>query len=176
MSFSEIIAYGHYLPETFLKNEDLKKFVDTSDEWIFSRTGIRQRHIAEKKELTSHLAIKASEDALNSFNINPQEIDCIIIATTTPDNTFPSTASKVQNHFKISNIPSFDIQAVCSGFIYCIQIADSFIKSGKYKKILLVGAETLSKIIDWKDRRTCVLFGDGAGSLVISSSKKKKEY
>ena len=173
MSFSEIIAYGHYLPETFLKNEDLKKFVDTSDEWIFSRTGIKQRHIAEKKELTSHLAIKASEDAFNSFKIEPKEIDCIIIATTTPDNTFPSTASKVQNYFKISNIPSFDIQAVCSGFIYGIQIADAFIKSGKYKKILLVGAETLSKIIDWKDRRTCVLFGDGAGSLIISSSRKK---
>ena len=173
MSFSEIIAYGHYLPETLLKNDDLKKIVDTSDEWIFSRTGIKQRHIAEKKEFTSHLAIKASEDAFNSFNIDPKEIDCIIIATTTPDNTFPSTATKVQNYFKISNIPSFDIQAVCSGFIYGIQIADSFIKSGKYKKILLVGAETLSKIIDWKDRRTCVLFGDGAGSVIISSSKKR---
>ena len=173
MFFSEITAYGHYLPETLLKNDDLKKIVDTSDEWIFSRTGIKQRHIAEKKEFTSHLAIKASEDAFNSFNMDPKEIDCIIIATTTPDNTFPSTATKVQNYFKISNIPSFDIQAVCSGFIYGIQIADSFIQSGKYKKILLVGAETLSKIIDWKDRRTCVLFGDGAGALILSASNEQ---
>lgn len=174
MIFSEIIGYGHYLPKKIMDNESLKKFVDTSDEWIFSRTGIKQRHIAEKKELTSDLAIKAAKDAFESFKIDPKEIDCIIIATTTPDNTFPSTATKVQHHFLIKNIPSFDIQAVCSGFIYGIQIADSFIKSQKYNKILLIGAETLSKIIDWKDRRTCVLFGDGAGSLILSSSSKKK--
>ena len=173
MSYARITGTGIYVPEKLLTNEDLESLVDTSDEWIFSRTGIKQRYIAEKKELTSHLAIKASEDAFNSFKIEPKEIDCIIIATTTPDNTFPSTATKVQNYFKISNIPSFDIQAVCSGFIYGIQIADAFIKSGKYNKILLIGAETLSKIIDWKDRRTCVLFGDGAGSLIISASRKK---
>ncbi len=173
MTFSEIIGFGHYLPEKIMDNNGLKKFVDTSDEWIFSRTGIKQRHLAKKEEFTSDLAIKAAENAFNNFKIKPKEIECIIIATTTPDNTFPSTATKVQNYFKIKNIPSFDIQAVCSGFIYGIQIADSFIKSGKYKKILLIGAETLSKIIDWKDRRTCVLFGDGAGSLILSASKKQ---
>ena len=157
-----------------LDNKGLQKIVDTSDEWIFSRTGIKQRHLAGNKELTSDLAIKAARDAFDSFKIDPKEIECIIIATTTPDNTFPSTATKVQDFFQIQNIPSFDIQAVCSGFIYGIQIADSFIKSGKYKKILLIGAETLSKIIDWEDRRTCVLFGDGAGALILSSSKKKE--
>ncbi len=174
MIYSEIIAYGHYLPKKILNNKGLQKIVDTSDEWIFSRTGIKQRHLAGNKELTSDLAIKAARDAFDSFKIDPKEIECIIIATTTPDNTFPSTATKVQDFFQIQNIPSFDIQAVCSGFIYGIQIADSFIKSGKYKKILLIGAETLSKIIDWEDRRTCVLFGDGAGALIFSSSKKNK--
>ena len=174
MIYSEIIAYGHYLPKKILNNKGLQKIVDTSDEWIFSRTGIRQRHLAGDKELTSDLAIKAARDAFDSFKIDPKEIECIIIATTRPDNTFPSTATKVQDFFQIRNIPSFDIQAVCSGFIYGIQIADSFIKSGKYKKILLIGAETLSKIIDWEDRRPCVLFGDGAGALIFSSSKKNK--
>ena len=174
MNYSEIIGYGHYLPKKTLDNKGLQKIVDTSDEWIFSRTGIKQRHLAGNKELTSDLAIQAARDAFDSFKIDPKEIECIIIATTTPDNTFPSTATKVQDFFQIQNIPSFDIQAVCSGFIYGIQIADSFIKSGKYKKILLIGAETLSKIIDWEDRRTCVLFGDGAGALILSSSKKKE--
>ncbi len=173
MIYSEIIGYGHYLPKKILKNNDLKKLVNTSDEWIYSRTGIKQRHIAKKSELTSDLAIKAAEDAFFQSKTNPSEIDCIIVATTTPDNTFPSTATKVQNHFNIKNIPSFDLQAVCSGFIYSLQVADSFIKSKKSKKILIIGAETLSKIVDWGDRRTCVLFGDGAGSLILSSTKKK---
>ena len=173
MIYSEIVGYGDYLPKKILKNEDLKKIVDTSDEWIFSRTGIRQRHIAEKTELTSDLAIKSAENAFLSCNVKPKDIDCIILATTTPDNTFPSTAIKVQNHFKICNIPAFDIQAVCSGFIYGIQVADSFIKSEKYKNVLVIGSETLSKIVDWKDRRTCVLFGDGAGAVILSASKEK---
>ena len=147
--------------------------VETSDEWIYTRTGIRQRHIAEKNELTSNLAINAALNAFDKSEIKPQMIDCIIIATTTPDNTFPATATKVQNFFKLNSIPSFDIQAVCSGFIYGLQIADSFIKSEKFKNILLIGAETLSKIVDWKDRRTCVLFGDGAGSMILSADKKK---
>ncbi len=173
MIYSEIVGYGDYLPKKILKNEDLKKIVDTSDEWIFTRTGIRQRHIAEKTELTSDLAIKSAENAFLSCNVKPKDIDCIVLATTTPDNTFPSTAIKVQNHFKINNIPAFDLQAVCSGFIYGIQVADSFIKSEKYKNVLVIGAETLSKIVDWKDRRTCVLFGDGAGAVILSASKKK---
>jgi len=167
---SKIIGFGHYLPEKVLSNNDFTKFIDTSDEWIYSRTGIKQRHIASKTELTSDLAIKASEFAIKSAKIKIKDIDCVIVATTTPDDTFPSTATKIQNHFKMNNIPAFDIQAVCSGFIYSLQVADSFIRSGKSKTILVIGAETLSKIVDWKDRRTCVLFGDGAGAVILSSN------
>ncbi|MBD22885.1 MAG: 3-oxoacyl-ACP synthase [Alphaproteobacteria bacterium] len=171
--YTKISAFGHYLPKKIYSNDDLKKLVDTSDEWIYSRTGIKQRHIAENDELTSSLAINAALSAFEDSKINPNEIDCLIIATTTPDNTFPSTATKVQNFFKLKDIPSFDLQAVCSGFVYGLEIADSFIKSEKYKNILLIGAETLSKIVDWKDRRTCVLFGDGAGCMILSADKKK---
>jgi len=171
--YSKISGFGHFLPKKILSNEDLKKLVDTSDEWIYSRTGIKQRHIAEDSELTSNLAINAALSAFKDSKIKPKDIDCIIVATTTPDNTFPSTATKVQNFFKLKDIPSFDIQAVCSGFIYGLQISDSFIKSEKFKNILLIGAETLSKIVDWDDRRTCVLFGDGAGSIILSADKKK---
>ena len=172
--YTKISGFGHFLPKKILSNEDLKKLVDTSDEWIYSRTGIKQRHIAEDSELTSNLAINAALSAFKDSKIKPKDIDCIIVATTTPDNTFPSTATKVQNFFKLKDIPSFDIQAVCSGFIYGLQISDSFIKSEKFKNILLIGAETLSKIVDWDDRRTCVLFGDGAGSIILSADKKKK--
>jgi len=171
--YTKISGFGHFLPKKILSNEDLKKLVDTSDEWIYSRTGIKQRHIAEDSELTSNLAINAALSAFKNSKIKPKDIDCIIVATTTPDNTFPSTATKVQNFFKLKDIPSFDIQAVCSGFIYGLQISDSFIKSEKFKNILLIGAETLSKIVDWDDRRTCVLFGDGAGSIILSADKKK---
>ena len=171
---TKIIGCGHYLPKKILTNEDFKNFVDTSDEWIFSRTGIKQRHIAQKEELTSDLAIRASQNALDAAKLKADKIDCIIIATTTPDETFPSTATKVQNFFKIKNIPSFDIQAVCSGFIYSLQIADSLIKAKNAKRILVVGAETLSKIVDWEDRRTCVLFGDGAGAVILEATSEKK--
>ncbi|MEL0246971.1 MAG: beta-ketoacyl-ACP synthase III [Alphaproteobacteria bacterium] len=171
--YTKISGFGHFLPKKILSNEDLKKLVDTSDEWIYSRTGIKQRHIAEDSELTSNLAINAALSAFKDSKIKPKDIDCIIVATTTPDNTFPSTATKVQNFFKLKDIPSFDIQAVCSGFIYGLQISDSFIKSEKFTNILLIGAETLSKIVDWDDRRTCVLFGDGAGSIILSADKKK---
>ena len=171
--YTKISGFGHFLPKKILSNEDLKKLVDTSDEWIYSRTGIKQRHVAEDSELTSNLAINAALSAFKDSKIKPKDIDCIIVATTTPDNTFPSTATKVQNFFKLKDIPSFDIQAVCSGFIYGLQISDSFIKSEKFKNILLIGAETLSKIVDWDDRRTCVLFGDGAGSIILSADKKK---
>ena len=170
--YTKISGFGHFLPKKIVSNEDLKKLVDTSDEWIYSRTGIKQRHIAEDSELTSNLAINATLSAFKDSKIKPKDIDCIIVATTTPDNTFPSTATKVQNFFKLKDIPSFDIQAVCSGFIYGLQISDSFIKSEKFKNILLIGAETLSKIVDWDDRRTCVLFGDGAGSIILSADKK----
>lgn len=164
---SKIIGWGHYLPKKIMTNNDLSKFVDTNDEWILSRTGITQRFIASKKELTSDLAILASKNAIKKAGIKSNDIDYIILATTTPDQTFPSTASKVQASLKIGNTPSFDVQAVCSGFIYSLQLADSLIKSRKAKNILVIGAETLSKIVDWNDRRTCVLFGDGAGAVII---------
>ena len=174
--YTKISGFGHFLPKKVYSNDHLEKFVETSDEWIYSRTGIKQRHIADANEFTSTLAINAAINAFEDSKITSNSIDCIIIATTTPDNTFPSTATKVQNFFKLKDVPSFDIQAVCSGFIYGLQIADSFIKSEKYKNILVIGAETLSKIVDWKDRRTCVLFGDGAGAMILSSDKKKTEF
>jgi len=170
---SEIIGYGHYLPKKILTNNDFLEFVDTSDEWIYTRTGIKQRHIVEKNEMTSDLALKASMMAIDCSSLKSNDIDCVIVATTTPDETFPSTATKVQNALKMKNIPAFDVQAVCSGFIYSLQIADSLIKCNKANKVLVVGAETLSKIVDWKDRRTCVLFGDGAGAIVLGATEKK---
>ena len=169
MKNSRIIGIGHYLPEKILTNNDITSIVETSDEWILSRTGIKQRHIARTDELTSELAINASKMALKNSDISSKDIDYIILATTTPDETFPSTATKVQAALKIGNIPAFDIQAVCSGFIYSIQLADSLIKSEKARNILIIGAETLSKIVDWNDRRTCVLFGDGAGAILLSA-------
>ncbi len=168
---SRVLGHGHFLPAKVLENNDFVNFIDTSDEWIYSRTGIKQRHIALENELTSDLAVKASQKALDSANLKSDDIDCIILATTTPDETFPSTATKVQTQLKMRNIPSFDVQAVCSGFIYSLQIADSLIKCQKAKNILVIGAETLSKIVDWKDRRTCVLFGDGAGAIILGKSK-----
>ena len=173
MIYSKIIGVGNYLPKKILTNDDLSNIVDTSDSWIFSRTGIKQRHIADDSEYTSDLAIMAAKDALNNAQISSKKIDYIICATTTPDRTFPATACKLQNYFKIATIPTFDIQAVCSGFIYSLHVADALIKSQKAKYILVVGAETLSKIVDWKDRRTCVLFGDGAGAVILSSSEEK---
>ena len=148
----------------------MSKTIDTSDEWIFSRTGIKQRHIASDGEFTSDLAVNASKEAFKNSKVKPNEIDCVIVATTTPDETFPSTATKVQNFFELKSTPAFDVQAVCSGFIYSLQIADSFIKCGNANTILVIGAETLSKIVDWDDRRTCVLFGDGAGAVIVSAS------
>ncbi|MAI75570.1 MAG: 3-oxoacyl-ACP synthase [Rickettsiales bacterium] len=171
---SEIIGHGHYLPKKILTNKDFIKFVDTSDEWIYTRTGIKQRHIVEENEMTSDLALKASMMALDSSNLKSNDIDCVIVATTTPDETFPSTATKVQHSLKMKNIPAFDIQAVCSGFIYSLQIADSLIKCMKARKVLVIGSETLSKIVDWEDRRTCVLFGDGAGALILGATQRKK--
>ena len=175
MLSSKIIGWGHYLPQKIMTNKDLSKIVDTNDEWIISRTGITQRFIAEKKELTSDLAIIAGKKAIKKAGIKSNDIDYIILATTTPDQTFPSTACKVQASLKIGNTPSFDIQAVCSGFIYSLQLADSLIKSNKAKNILVIGAETLSKIVDWDDRRTCVLFGDGAGAVIIKAENTKDQ-
>ena len=173
MMYSQVIGTGHFLPKKILTNDELSKMVETNNEWILSRTGIKQRHIAYKNQLTSDLAIEASKNAIKSSGIKPEDLDYILCATTTPDQTFPATACKIQNYFKLGSTPSFDIQAVCSGFIYSLHIADSLIKSQKAKNILIIGAETLSKIVDWEDRRTCVLFGDGAGAIVLRAEKKK---
>lgn len=167
---SIIVGTGSYLPSRILSNEELSKTVDTNSEWIISRTGIKQRHIVAEDEFTSDLATKAAKDALESSNIDPNEIDMILVCTTTPDKTFPSTAVKVQANLQIKNIPAFDIQAVCAGFTYGLTIANNFIKSGTNKCILLIGAESMSKILDWQDRGTCVLFGDGAGAVILKAA------
>ena len=168
---SEIIGHGHYLPSNIVTNEDLSKTVETNDEWITDRTGIKQRHIVED-EHTSDLAFHAAEMALKTANISATEIDLIIVATVTPDNTTPSVATKISGMLgtKIGT-PAFDISAACAGFVYSLNIADNMIKVGQAKTALIVGAETLSKITDWTDRNTCVLFGDGAGAVVIRAKE-----
>jgi 3-oxoacyl-[acyl-carrier-protein] synthase-3 len=170
MQRSKITASGAYLPEKIITNHDLAKTIDTSDEWIFDRTGIKQRHIAAEGEFTSDLAYKAALDAIKNAGVDKEEIDLIIVATTTPDNIFPSTATKVQHKLGLTKGFAFDVQAVCSGFIYALTVADSLIKTGQAKKALVIGAETMSRIIDWQDRNTCVLFGDGAGAVILEKS------
>lgn len=166
---SAIIGTGSYLPKRILTNHELSTMVDTNDEWIVSRTGIKQRHIAAEGEFTSDLAYMAAKNAIESAKINPDEIDMIIVCTTSADKSFPSVAVQVQAKLGIKNIPAFDIQAVCAGFVYGLSVADSFIKAGNAKHILLIGAESMSKLVDWQDRNTCVLFGDGAGAVVIKA-------
>jgi 3-oxoacyl-[acyl-carrier-protein] synthase-3 len=168
--YSRIIGTGSYLPEKVLTNRDLEKLVDTSDEWIYSRTGIRQRHVAADHENASDLALNASRRALDAAGLTPQDIDLIIVATTTADMVFPSTACLLQAKLGIRNCPAFDMQAVCSGFVYALATADQLMKSGQYRNALVVGAEVYSRILDWKDRSTCVLFGDGAGAVVLTTS------
>lgn len=167
---SKITATGSYLPKKILTNFDLEKIVDTTSEWIIERTGITQRHIAADDELTSDIATKAAQHLLKKSGFDVDEIEMIIVATTTPDLTFPSTATTVQAKLGAKNAFAFDIQAVCSGFIYALTVADNFIKSGQVKNALVIGAETLSRIVDWKDRNTCVLFGDGAGAALLQIS------
>ncbi len=168
---SEIVGCGSYLPERVVTNAELSAKIDTTDEWIVSRTGIRQRHLAADGELTSDLALKAAERALENAGIPAAEVEMLILATTTPDNTFPATATKVQSRLGMVNGAAFDVQAVCSGFVYGLAIADNFIKTGQCKTIVLIGAETFSRILDWEDRATCVLFGDGAGAVVLRAGK-----
>jgi len=169
--FSKIIGTGGYLPKKIVTNKDLESTIDTTDEWIVERTGIKQRHIAEENETTSSMAVQASIDALSSANIQPEDIDLIIVATTTPDQIFPSTACIVQNKLKIK-APAFDIQAACTGFVYALSIADNYIKAGLNKNILVIGAEKYSNLLDWNDRSTCVLFGDGAGAVILSAQSE----
>lgn len=169
---TKILSCGAYLPKKILTNDDLSQIVDTSDQWIFDRTGIRQRHIADKNEYTSDLGYKAAIQAIENAKIDVQEIELIIVATTTPDNIFPSTATKIQHKLQISQGFAFDIQAVCSGFVYAISVAEKYIKTGTVKKALVIGAETLSRILDWQDRNTCVLFGDGAGAVILSAESE----
>lgn len=167
----KILGCGGYLPNNRITNLDLEKKLDTTDEWIRSRTGIAQRHIAAEGEYSSHLALKAAERALQDAKLPATAIDLIIICTTTPDNSFPSTATKLQGYLGLNNIPSFDLQAVCTGFIYGLQVATGLIEAGKYETILLVCAEKMSALVDWQDRSTCILFGDGAGAVVLQRSQ-----
>lgn len=166
---SVIRGVGAYLPKKVMTNQDLAKIVDTSDEWIVERSGIRQRHIAEDGETTSDLAIAAARQALVRAKIDPVDIDLLICATATPDRTFPSTAVRVQAGLGVTKGAAFDIQAVCSGFVYALTTADNFLKTGQFRRALVVGAETFSRILDWTDRSTCVLFGDGAGAVVLEA-------
>ena len=171
--FTEIIGTGSYLPEKILTNDDLSKLVDTSDEWIYTRTGIKARHIASDDEVTSDLAVKAIQNALDDANVKAEEVDLLVIATITPDLVFPSTACIVQKKLGLKNAVAFDVQAACSGFVYGLTMADAMIKAGQYKTAVVVGVETLSRIMDWNDRTTCVLFGDGAGAAVLRATEEK---
>lgn len=170
---SKISATGSYLPKKILTNLELAKTVETSDEWIMDRTGIKQRHIAAEGEVTSDLASNAALKALEQAGIKAEEIELIILATTTPDLTFPATATTVQAKIGAKNAFAFDIQAVCSGFVFAIATADNFIKSGQVKNALVIGADTLSRIVDWSDRNTCVLFGDGAGAVLLQATTEE---
>ena len=171
---SVVLGCGSYLPQRVLTNEELARTVDTSDEWITQRTGIRERHIAAPGEFTSHLGVHAARAALADAGVDAQEIDLIVVATSTPDNTFPATAVSVQAELGINHGAAFDLQAVCSGFVYGMAAADGMLKSGGFKRALVIGAETFSRILDWNDRGTCVLFGDGAGAVVLEAQPQEK--
>jgi len=172
MTYARIIGTGSYLPENVMTNSDLEKIVDTSDQWIRERTGIEQRHIAVEGQTTVDLAEQASRLAIESAGIKAGDIDLIIFATSTPDKIFPSSACILQARLDIHGCPAFDIQAVCTGFVYALAVADKFIKTGSSKRALIVGAEVFSRILNWKDRATCVLFGDGAGAVVLEASEE----
>lgn len=170
---AHILGTGSYLPARRLTNDDLSKIVDTSDEWIATRTGIKARHIAAENEQTSDLAVAAAKAALADTAISAKDIDLIIVATSTPDMTFPATACIVQNKLGIAGCPAFDVQAVCAGFMYAMATANAYIRSGMAKRALVIGAETFSRLLDWNDRRTCVLFGDGAGAVILGASEQE---
>ncbi len=169
MTYSRIVGTGSYLPPRIVTNDELAQRLETSDAWIRERTGIAQRHIADESQASSDLALEASRRALEAAGVQANEIDLIVLATSTPDYVFPSTACLLQAKLGVKNCPAFDIQAVCSGFVYALATADSFIRSGPYRRALVVGAEVFSRIMDWNDRSTCVLFGDGAGAVVLAA-------
>ena len=171
---TKILGTGIYLPEKTLTNADLEKMVDTSDEWITTRTGIKERRIA-KEESATDMALEASLQALSNAQVEAKDIDLIVLATLTPDKRFPSTACLLQASLGVKNLFSFDISAACSGFLYALDLADSYIKAGKADRVLVVGVEKLSEIVDWEDRSTCVLFGDGAGAMVLSGSQDESD-
>lgn len=169
---SVVLGCGSYLPEQVVTNAQLAARIDTSDEWIVQRTGIRERRVAAEGEFTSHLAIKAARAALTDAGLDAQSIDLIVLATSTPDNTFPATAVAVQHGLGINHGAAFDLQAVCSGFVFALATADNFLRTGAFKRALVIGAETFSRILDWNDRGTCVLFGDGAGAVVLEAQEQ----
>jgi 3-oxoacyl-[acyl-carrier-protein] synthase-3 len=168
-----VLGCGSYLPQKVLTNAELAARIDTSDDWIVQRTGIKQRHIAADNEFTSHLGLNAARAALADAGVDAQSIDLIVVATSTPDNTFPATAVAIQSGLDIHHGAAFDLQAVCSGFIFALATADNFLRSRAYKRALVIGAETFSRILDWNDRATCVLFGDGAGAVVLEAQEQQ---
>ena len=176
MIYSRIIGTGGYLPEKVVTNDDLARSVETSDEWIRSRTGIRQRHIAAEGQTSSDLAYEASREALKAAGVSTDEVDLIVVATSTPDQIFPSTACLLQARLGIHGCPAFDVQAVCSGFVYALTIADNFLRGGRHRCALVVGAEVFSRILDWNDRTTSVLFGDGAGAVVLKADSRLSAF
>ena len=169
-------SVGSYLPKKILTNDDLAQWVDTSDEWIKQRTGIAQRHMVADDELTSDLAYHAAQDALSHASLSGSDIEVIVVATTTPDDTFPSTATKVQHRLGATNAFAFDVQAVCAGFVYALTVAESLLIAKKAKRALVIGAESFTKLLDWQDRSTCVLFGDGAGAVILESEDAPDHY
>ena len=172
MIFSRIVGTGSYLPPRIVTNDELAKRIDTSDAWIQERTGIKQRHIADESQTSSDLALEASRHALEAAGLKAEQIDLIVVATSTPDFIFPSAACLLQAKLGVKNCPAFDVQAVCSGFVYGLATADNFIRAGTHKRALVVGAEVFSRILDWNDRGTCVLFGDGAGAVVLAADEQ----
>jgi 3-oxoacyl-[acyl-carrier-protein] synthase-3 len=173
---TKLIGFGHYLPSKVLTNDDMSKIVDTNDEWITDRTGIKKRAIAAEGEFTSDLAYKAALEAIENANISADDIDLVVVATATPDNSFPSVATKVAYKLGVKKgAPAFDLSAACSGFVYGLNIVDTMIKTGQSKTALIIGAETLSRIVDWEDRNTCVLFGDGAGAVIVTVNESEDD-
>lgn len=172
---TQVIGYGGYLPERIVTNDELSKRVDTSDEWIRQRTGIRERRVAAPGERTSDLGLAAARSALASAGLEADDLDLVVCATSTPDETFPATATRIQSQLGMTRGAAFDVQAVCSGFVYALAVADNFLRLGQAKTALILGAETFSRILDWEDRSTCVLFGDGAGALVLQAAQVNGE-